>query len=411
LKKSIALCVVSVVSTFTFASAVFSQNGDCSAAWQAWSAKPGQEGAFPDTNVSYFRYTFEVPQDRKIALRVSARYPLGRYMGFNIYNTAKMNSVAGIGDTEINPDSGYENPYRSGDASSQGRYTLIMDPHDPQISQTFENDLSPSALRNESADPEAEKRKHYREIWYRIYDPSDGEGGLGQVELPKIEAIDQATGQVASCPNTVDIPVPKGGFSWGRLSSTPPGPGRDGELHLVHHQGMGLYANRDTSYLTARLKLVGASKQVVVLKFKAPRTAQSFDDFKNPVGFDVRYWSFCIGGAITTLTYDCIADRQAKVDEDGFVRIVVAPASFRDQVKGKNFLERPIGVLPVLIYRNLVSRENFEGAFSKIPLWGSRSSGARSGAGELAADKFIGDYAPVGRVCSSEEFLENGCPL
>lgn len=411
MKASLVFSAVFCVAACSVDSSGFSQTQDCSGNWQRWSAKPGQEGAFPDNHVSYFRYTFEVPQDRKIALRISARYPVGRYMGFNIYNTAKMDSVAGISDAEINPDAGFENPYRSGSRSGDERYTLIMDPHDPKISQEEVDRIAEgSNLSEETPEVDAEKKKYQREVWYRIYDPTDGEGGQGQVELPKIEAIDQATGLPVECPAAAVIPVPKGELNWGRLTSAPPGPDRDGGLSFVHHQGMGLYANRDTSYLAARLKLLGADKEVVVLKFKAPRSARAIEDLKNPENIDVRYWSFCVGGAVTTLTYECLADRNAKVDAEGFVKIVVAPGSFREKIHDANFLERPIGALPVLIYRNLITRENFEGSFSKVPVWGATSR-FQGNAGEYAAEKFIGEYAPVGRVCSTEQFLKDGCPL
>jgi hypothetical protein len=113
---------------------------------------------------------------------------------------------------------------------------------------------------------------------------------------------------------------------------------------------------------------------------------------------------------VTTLTYECLADRNAKIDSNGYVKIVIAPESFRDQVKDANFLQRPIGVLPVMIYRNLISREDFAGSFALVPVWKTRSL-FRGNAGEYAADKFIGDYAPMGRVCSTEQFMRDGCPL
>lgn len=409
--RHFALSVVFCVAACGVETSGLSQTSDCSGRWQAWSAMPGIEGAFPDTNVSYFRYTFKVPQDRKILLKLSARYPLGRYMGFNIYNTSKMDSVAGISDVEINPDAGFENPYRTGDHSTESQYTLMMDPHDPKISQSTHMLMPPTRLVSEEApEAEAEKKKHLREVWYRIYDPIDGGGGQGQVDLPKIEAIDQATGQSVECPAPAEIPVPKGELNWGRLTSAPPGPGGDGSLHFVHHQGMGLYANRDTDYLAVRLKFRGADKEVVTLKFRAPRSAKSFEDFKDPNTIDVRYWSFCIGGAVSTLTFECLADRNVKIDSDGFVKIVIAPESFRAHVKDANFMVRPIGIMPVLIYRNLISRQDFAGSFSKIPVW-INGSLFRGTPGDYAADKHIGDYAPIGRVCSTEQYLKDGCPF
>jgi hypothetical protein len=413
MKRLILLPIISFLFACSVNKSAYSQttsssSNDCSDRWQLWSAKPGVEGAFPDTQVSYFRYTFEVPQDRKIFFRVTARYPLGRYMGFNIYNTSKMDSVAGISDVEINPDAGFENPYRTGESSDSQRYTLIMNPHDPMISQ---NNAASALTSDEGGpNPDAEKKLQQREVWYRIYDPTDGTGGSGQVELPRVEAIDQTTGEPVECPMSAMIPVPKGELNWGRLWSAPPGPDGSGDLHFVHHQGMGLYANRDTNYLAARLKLLGADKEVVVLKFKAPRTVKSINDLKNPENIDVRYWSFCIGGAVTTVTAECLADRNAKVDANGFINIVIAPEKMRSLAGDANFMVRPVGFIPVLIYRNLIASNDFEGSFDRVPLWRSKLS-STDGTDSYAAEKYIGSYAPVGRVCSIEQFEKDRCPL
>ena len=126
------------------------QISDCSGQWQVFSQIPDNEGAFPDTHVSYFRYTFQLPAERKIMFKVSGRYPRGRYMGFNIYNSVQMDSKTGIADFEIEPDSGSENPYRTGDADTAGSYTLWMNPHEPKIAQTpMVNDLTAATKREE----------------------------------------------------------------------------------------------------------------------------------------------------------------------------------------------------------------------------------------------------------------------
>lgn len=390
----------------------FSQVGTCTSYWKSWSARPGDEGAFPDSNVSYFRYTFDLPRERRILLRITADFPIGRYMGFNIYNTSDMDSVAGIRDVEITPDVGTQNPYRTGEHASAGRYTLLMDPHDPAISQTQPSmiDDTTNALNRDPSSDE-DKRKYQREIWYRIYDPVDGQGGSGLTQLPTVEAVDKETGLAVECPMHVDIPVPKGELDLGRLWSAPPGPEENGDLRFVHHEGMGLYANRDTDYLAARLKLRGGDKEVVVLKFRSPRVAKSIEDLRIPSKVDVRYWSFCIGGAVTTITTECLVDKNAKIDSDGFVRIVIGPESLRQNVADSNFMRRPIGMLPVLIYRNLIASPDFAGDFAKIPLWRSRLTTSDTGSNSYAADRFIGDYAPVGKVCSTDDYLKGACEI
>jgi len=385
----------------------FAESSDCSTQWQAWSQKPNEEGAFPDTQVSYFRYTFEVPSDSKIMFKVTGKFPGGRYTGFNIYNSAKMDSVAGIADYEINPDVDSNNPFRTGKPTSNDRYTLWMNPHEPAISQQqFVSQL----VDGESGAPSDEQApsRNSREIWYRIYDANDGPGGTGNVELPKIEAYDQLTGEPITCPRSVLIPVPKGGLDWSKLWTVPPGPNDAGQLHFVHHKGMGLYANRDTDYVAARLTLRGGQDQVTILKFRAPKSARDFSDLMNPENIDVRYWSFCIGAALTTTTFGCLNDREAIVDQDGFVNIVIANKSIKDLVPGANFMERPTAALPILIYRNLIPRDGFAGAFKNIPVWKSTMPLLGS-ADQYAADKYIGEYAPVGKVCTVAEFKATRC--
>ena len=377
------------------------QISDCSGQWQVFSQIPDNEGAFPDTHVSYFRYTFQLPAERKIMFKVSGRYPRGRYMGFNIYNSVQMDSKTGIADFEIEPDSGSENPYRTGDADTAGSYTLWMNPHEPKIAQTpMVNDLTAA-----TDDPTA---KLNREIWYRIYAPSNGAGGSGEVDLPRVEAYDQSSGRPVACPTHVEIPVPKGSLDWSKLWTLPPGPREDKSLHFVHHQGMGLYANRDTHYVAARLPLRGSSDDVAIIKFRAPRVPSSMGDLGHPERADVRYWSFCIGSAMVTTTSSCLSDGDAIVDENGFVTIVIGKPAFRVLTSGVNFMNRPNAFLPMLIYRNLLTTDGFTGDIRTIPFWMARNP-LTSIADDFAADKFIGDYAPVGLVCPSAEYQTTRC--
>ena len=377
------------------------QNSDCSAQWQVYSQQPDNEGAFPDTHVSYFRYTFQLPADGKIMFKVSGNFPHGRYMGFNIYNSAQMDSKTGIADFEIEPDSGSQNPYQTGDDSTSNAYTLWMNPHEPKIAHTPTH----ISLTDGSDDNAATMN---REIWYRIYAPADGPGNRGQAELPRIEAFDQASGRLVACPTHVEIPVPKGSLDWSKLWTLPPGPRDDKSLHFVHHQGMGLYANRDTHYVAARLPLRGSSDDVAIIKFRAPRVPASIADFSHPDRADVRYWSFCIGAAMTTTTSSCLSDSDAVVDENGFVTIVIGKPALRSLVTGVNFMDRPNAFLPILIYRNLLTTDGFMGDIRTIPFWMARQP-LSSISDDYAADKFIGDYAPLGIVCSSAEYQTNRC--
>ncbi len=372
---------------------------DCSAQWTRFSQKPGDEGAFPDTQVSYYRYMFKLPKDQPIHIRVSGVYPNGRYMGYNLYDPNKMDSVAGISDQEIKSDVGYDNPFQTGLWQAFDSYTLWFDPQQQIITQD-------STALSSSTSPTSEQN---REIWYRIYDPKDGPGATGAVALPRIETFDARTGAPVACPEAITIEVPKAPQGIGQAANLPPGPDDNGNIRFVHHNGMGLYANRDTNYVSARLKMRGADEDVAVIKFKAPRSAQSIDDLDRPGLFDVRYWSFCIGSALSTTTSGCVSDSNAKVDESGFVTIVIASRRPEQLPVHAHYLERVKGTIPIMIYRNLLPTTNFTGDLSKIPIWQAGWPGRN--ADEYAADKFIGTYAPIGKLCSLVEFNATRCQI
>lgn len=394
------LIIVSSVQYFCGTENAIAQTNDCSTQWTWFSQKPGDEGAYPDTHVSYFRYMFKLSERQPIRIKVSGRFPNGRYMGYNIYNPALMDSVAGIADHEISPDAGSDNPYRSGVWNEGSSYSLWFDPHNPEISQG-------PIIRSTGNDNVASGT---REIWYRIYDPKDGPGAYGLVTLPKIEAFDATTGAAVACPEQISIDVPKGPQRLGQARHLPPGPDETGDLHFVHHKGLGLYANRDTHYVAARLKMRDANDEVAIIKFRAPRSAKSLDDLNTPETLDTRYWSFCVGSALSSTTVHCLNDKDAKLDPDGNVTIVIAHRVPENIPQGAHFIERPRGIIPILIYRNLLPSTGFSGDISKIPHWEAGWPG-RSDGDEFFADRFIGHHAPLGRVCNQESFKDSRCAI
>ncbi len=387
------------ILTLSYSQKLVAQSSDCSSQWTWFSQKPGDEGAFPDTQVSYYRYTFKINEGRPIRLKVSGRFPNGRYMGYNIYNTALMDSLAGIADHEIRPDDGSENPYVSGAWSDQQSYTLLFDPLKQVISQG-------STLTSPGNDGQSTGA---REIWYRIYDPKDGPGSPGSVTLPKIESVDAVTGALTTCPESLQIPVPKAPQGIGQVANLPPGQDENNRIHFVHHKGLGLYANRDTHYVAARLKLRGAAEDIAIIKFHAPRSPRSMGDLNNPELLDVRYWSFCVGSALSTTTIHCLTDKDARLDGKGDVTIVIAATQPKKMPEDAHFIERPRGIIPIMIYRNLLPREGFVGDLRSIPYWEAGWPGRNTD--EFSAERHIGNYAPVGRVCSVEEFTASGCQI
>lgn len=353
---------------------------DCSQDWVLFSSKPKEEGAYPDTNVTYYRYVYAVPANEEITIELKGTFPKGRYMGFNLYDTANFNSEAGIADFEILADEGSVNPWRE---SGQGNrdYTVKVQ---PKTQATQANTLPyPS---------ESIEFERTYEVWYRIYLP-EGDA-QGEVALPKIFAKNAKTGAAVACPQKVDLPVskiPRGGLFPKKLL-----PLQAGEtIYFYHHKGAGLYANKDTHYLATRLPYLWDNpKNYVEFRFKAPTTPLTTKAPRSP---EVRYWSFCAGAGVKTITYGCVSDKEVTINPDGFITLNLGPESLRSSFSKTNFLAVPEVGNMVLIYRNLLPAEGFPGNFEKIPTWPPDKS-LENPIVALQANQFISDFSPVGTL-------------
>jgi len=340
-------------------------SSDCTSGWKIFSQLPNNEGALPEPHVSYFRYQFKMPAGRKLKLKIEGEYPQGRYFGFNVYDAKNMNTTGGIADHEIEPDTGSSNPFRAvGEISSQ-KYTLNVVPVGDRGSK-------PNTLEMPQAGAQDEK---LNEIWYRIYDPADGAGNTGKTRLPRITAFDAETGQLIDCPEETFREVPRGrkdgiAANLKKIKQIPPVADAQGKIHFVYQKGMGLYPNRDTSYLTARLPIGDKKEKIAVIRVKVPKTDLDYLQKRVPQA-QVRYSPFCTGSAVSTVTTDCISDREAQqfVDNEGYLTVVIGPADFKDKVKNAAFLEyRDVGY-PVVIYRHLLAKAEFQGNFTRLPVW------------------------------------------
>jgi len=352
----------------------------CTPQWQVFDARPYRQTLFPDTNVSYWRYRFVPPEHGRLALRVRGRLPKARYMSMTTYDQADFNGLSSLHDQQL----------RRRDGRDTFELSVLPD------SDVGEHERESHVLRYPSPSRTESKRRG-AELWYRIYLPQDGSGGTGGGELPSIEAFDLETGEPLECPSQSLINPGVGDFA----GSLPPPPGR---RRFVMHRPTpgGIYASLHNQYIAARLPI--APNTVTILSFKPPSIPSEDQDGRPS---DVRYWSLCIGG-LSTLTSSCLADQAIRVAGDGTVRVVLGPPRVASaaRARGYHFLSRGLHAAPVLLYRNLLAAPEFEGHFQLIPEW---SRGAGADPAELEAQRFIGDYAPVGEHCTASEFIRGAC--
>lgn len=386
------IVVVGLVVIFSLASRL-SLAEDCSAGWERFNSKPYQGLLFPDLAANYWRYRFEVPVGSPLALRVSGKFAHARYMNYNVYDQATLDSTGSLPDRDITPDAGAVNPFVEGMPRNAPNRDYTIHLVADGIATKLVNPLR-------MPKPQAGAATQAIELWYRLYVSDAGTGELAGVDLPRIQAVDAATGKEVSCPEhkTSAIPVLTA------LQNRPPGPD-NGTLRFYASRGMALYQNWDNQYLVGKLDFdVG---KVAVVRVRPP----GFFDSSDPAGTfhsgtDVRYWSLCVVG-IFTQTSACLVDRDALVGPDGLVTLVIGPDSVAAAAKKRrmNFLPRGKLTSPYLLFRHLLTRPDFPGAITGVPLWPPPAGSLHQTPESLVASNFIGDHAPTGRHCDETDFL------
>jgi hypothetical protein len=348
----------------------------CRSPWVEFSSEPGRLGAFPETHVSYFRFSFQLPQDRKIKLRIKGLVPKGRYSTFNLYDQDTRSSLGSIPDSQFQMD----NP----ELQSQ------LHPGEP-----FTVWLTPAQALN-----------HTYELWYRIYLPQDDK--QGGASLPTIEAFDSETHMPTHCPQKLEaLPAPEGSLF--EFANLPPKPNEKGDIFFYASRGLGFYNNADNQYLVARLDF-SQKKSFALFRFKSPSFGFEKQGHPQP---QVRYFSFCMGSAKTTRTSGCISDAEFKITENETF-LLVGPEiedgiNVRDlcRANGINFLPKGKNFIPLIIYRNVLVRDDFPGRVDTRFLWPPENEqlSREEASSSYAQHNYLGSYSPVGKQLDLFESL------
>ncbi|MBI1860263.1 MAG: hypothetical protein HYR96_05020 [Deltaproteobacteria bacterium] len=366
----------------------------------------GVDPTLLDTYVTYWRYTVPIPQNG-IHIRVTGRFPFGRYASFNVYDQVVKDRGDSLSDIEMKPNSGSVNPYLPGnDFHAENRdYTLNVVPQN--LKEKFVNALA-------LPERDGEKGKAI-ELWYRIYVPIKGHDG--GVPIPSIEVFDPVSGKPVACPILSEIPYEN---DKARENLVPPSSGDGNDAMFFPASGNAMYPNGHTSYLALRWHVgkplfFGTDEKIMTFRFRTPTFPNSSDaQFTGFTGGEqVRYYSFCLSG-VSTITTDCLADYEIKCGTDGIATVVVGPEELRDEVKAKglNFLGRGKLAIAFIAYRNLMTNPNFKGRFDDpmaVPPWTAADNEVESAVEARQARSYIGDYAPQGKLCTWSQYLENAC--
>lgn len=357
----------------------------------AWTTLESTDGAFPESNVTYFRMAMDLAQlEPGMSVRLRISCPKARYFSLNVYGRdsgaswglATDRAITREGDRAKPPCA----PGQSYDVWLVGRAS------------------EPKEERRELALPQVSARAGVMEVWFRVYLPEEA--------VPPSISLISADGENRGAPVEAGVQriptsmtLPEAAANQPRL---PPGP-RGDRLVMTPTQASGFFPNGH-AYLAARLdddvRLSNprrfttpllpfrGSEQFVVLRFKAPTTPGRSAAGTAP---EVRYWSLCtVDAPSTTLLRDggggaCLSDKDARIGPDGTVTVILgSPGAARyARSMGVNALPvyypRPVVAMPMVIFRMIPNDPDFKW---NIPLEAST---------EAEAAQAMGDYMPQGR--------------
>jgi hypothetical protein len=341
--------------------------------------------AYPDTHTDYWLWNFSRDErSRPTAFTITGQFPYARYTSFQSYGQT---STKALIDADIVPDAGSVNPFQSG-ANRQApnrSYTLwFVPPESPRAGK-------PNTLVMPADMPAPN-------LVMRIVMP-DKDRARGGVPLPKMQAFDDVTGEPVACPGKT-LRSFYNPFS--AITALAP---EEDRLSFYRYTGEGFVPNLSNAYLGARLPFPFPGN-LAALRFKVPTFP---DTYNNPAVVitgeeQVRYMGLCVHGLISTLTSQCLADSELKKDSQHFAHVIVGPTDAAVQkaaeARGYDYLSWEYFMAPILIYRQILPREDFAGSANRAPVFDDKRP-----LDQQRAENSIGEYAPTGQLCPISEFM------
>jgi hypothetical protein len=398
-------------------------SADCSLErWQLSDTRPYIGLAYPEANARYWVFSFTNNAEDHLRLTLSAQFPYARYIAYTLYSLDDDESegypvvyngdIQHLEDVKIQPLDGHGNPYLDGASRDvEDRSYELHIVQEGEESEWILPDGTPKA--NTLVIPAG---KRALALYLRVYLPDDPDDFQGGVDLPTVTAVNEQTGQQIPCPEeaqdslTADDIFVSGQYDPNALSLP------DDAIYTYRPGNYPLFSNGDCPYLVAPLiRPFFNSGKIAVLKFKAPDfpDTRGGDDFSRED--QVRYWSVCIGDWRLTTSSQCIADEAAKLDEDGYVNIVVGPDMLAPACSKWNNIRWGLHANPILIFRQISPHEDFDNSFEKAHIAFDENSGEIDlrdifyNEPDKIASTIIHDFAPSGRYCTIGEFFINHC--
>jgi hypothetical protein len=362
---------------------------------------------------------------------IKGEFPHSRFFSLQT-SGANGRNVGGWADYQINPDPGSTNPFRAGAnrRAAARSYTLrVLDAPVPASGP------APNTLYSSSSDGSARNVPGFALVTLRYYLPDRGTGRLGGAPPPTITMV-TPTGQriptptctddlgnpgvtetiAASGPQTSVLPgtgplvahrVPvwrkfvnaPTGF-WGALtdddtlSATVYGFGTP----FTYQLPAGFFENIYNKYIATTISMDFG--QVLVFRAKLPTTPRTYEGEPRMGSGQLRFWSFCTGDVETTMTYDCLVDKDIPIDRRRDFTLAISTAAARPT---NAIAQCGVAWLPagppgqtVAILRNMLPAASFRRAIQNVQVGHERQT--------------MGPYYPIGRYYATTAAFERlGC--
>jgi hypothetical protein len=313
---------------------------------------------WPEITTTYESGEVPVPPGGYTEIR--GDFPHARFFSLQ---TSGLNgkNVSGWADYQIKPDRGSVNPFvpRGNRRATRRGYTMrVVDGPVPASGP------APNTLYSTSADGSVRSAPGEALITLRYYLPDEGTGRLAGVPAPTITLV-TATGQRIPTPTCTDNLGDPGYTSTiaatGPQTSVLPGSGpfvahrlpvwrkfvnaatglfgaltdNDTLSDTIYTPGTkityqlpaGFFENIYNKYIATTISMDFG--QVLAFRAKLPTTPRTFEGERLMGSGQLRFWSICTGDVATTMTYNCLVDKDIPIDRNREFTLAISTAAAR----------------------------------------------------------------------------------
>jgi hypothetical protein len=361
--------------------------------WVGGIDDEGQNTGFPDKAATYYTVTIPTRAAPGTEYRIEGRFLQARYFSLQSYDGFRAgNLIDSLPDALLHPDQGGEPAASPAVLPESGGYTYTYTARIKYQDKPAAADREPNTLY---VGADTNTGAFLKNIVFRSYLMNPGVAEPALDDLPRViyagpngEIDLQDTPDQTSCMLN--------GLGWKTLKVFPAGGLSDANLDfkpVTERDTTGFYHNADAYYLRAG---PGRSySDMVVVRLKSPRVpALPPLVVEDP---DVRYWSLCQYMNFTTAVVDCVADRNATLDADGYANIVISPEAKRPPLArpehGYDWLPWGDTTTAMVGLRQLLVRPDFAGSYGRFVADPDRP-----------IEDVLGEWAPDITYCDSATF-------